>query len=193
MAKQIVALQAALEQMAEQFPGSFEGYTLRVVESHQSSKADTSGTAKAVSASLATLTGLCGAWADGRGHSPSTTSSPTLRLTPRPRPPPGESAVWSDDRIERVRERDLQLAGGGTSHEGVSPVPEAAIDGHAFHTYALTSADGNVQFQFRHNVAGRSTYAEGTIDAAVFLAKRVASADSQRIYDMVDVLKSGAM
>ena len=56
MAKQIVALQAMLEQMASEFPGSFEGYSLSVVESHQSTKADTSGTAKAVSASLAALT-----------------------------------------------------------------------------------------------------------------------------------------
>ena len=191
MAKQIVALQAALEQMAEQFPGSFDGYKLRVVESHQSSKADTSGTAKAVSASLATLTGQSEPWG-GRRSNPCHHHQQQHADAHR-RPHPGESAVWSDERIERVRERGLQLAGGGTSHEGVSPVPEAAIDGHAFHTYALTSADGNVEFQFRHNVAGRSTYAEGTIDAAVFLAKRVASADSQRIYDMVDVLKSGAM
>ena len=57
MAKQIVALQAALEHMAGEFPGSFEGYALRVVESHQSTKADTSGTAKAISASLAKLNG----------------------------------------------------------------------------------------------------------------------------------------
>jgi dihydrodipicolinate reductase len=46
MAKQIVALQAALEGMARDFPGSFDGYKLTVVESHQSTKADTSGTAK---------------------------------------------------------------------------------------------------------------------------------------------------
>ena len=45
MAKQIVALQAAIEGMAAEFPGSFGGYALGVCESHQSSKADTSGTA----------------------------------------------------------------------------------------------------------------------------------------------------
>jgi len=48
MAKQIVALQAALEILATDFPGAFEGYQLKVVESHQSGKADTSGTAKAL-------------------------------------------------------------------------------------------------------------------------------------------------
>lgn len=55
MGKQIVALQAALQEMAKRFPGSFEGYKLAVTESHQSSKADTSGTAKAVVSHLVTL------------------------------------------------------------------------------------------------------------------------------------------
>jgi len=48
MAKQIVALQAMLEWTAKNFPGVFEGYDLKVVESHQKTKADTSGTAKAL-------------------------------------------------------------------------------------------------------------------------------------------------
>ena len=46
MAKQIVAIQSAVEKLASEFPGAFAGYSLRVVESHQSTKADTSGTAK---------------------------------------------------------------------------------------------------------------------------------------------------
>lgn len=46
MCKQIVALTATLKAMATQFPGAFSGYTLSVTESHQSGKADTSGTAK---------------------------------------------------------------------------------------------------------------------------------------------------
>ena len=48
MGKQVVALQAAIKQMAESFPGAFKGYSMRVVESHQASKVDTSGTAKAL-------------------------------------------------------------------------------------------------------------------------------------------------
>ena len=206
MAKQIVALQAMLEQMASEFPGSFDGYSLSVVESHQSTKADTSGTAKAVSASLATLTNE------------------------------GPAFVEPFDSIERVRDTAEQLAGGGTSHRGVSPVPEGGLKGHAFHTYSLLSGDGNVEFQIRapapaqppdacamsmrrasrrrtlrtltvpvlvprvprlcragHNVVGRSVYAEGTVDAAVFLAGQVAAAAPKRLYDMVDVLKSGSM
>lgn len=161
MAKQIVALQAALERMATDFPGAFSGYALSVAESHQSTKADTSGTAKAISAHLATLTA---------------------------------ESDFTEERIERVRDPDEQLAGGGTSHRGVSPVPDDAIDGHAYHTYSMLSADGKVEFQVRHNVQGRSTYAEGTVDAAVFLSKRMASGtDSRRRFNMIDVLKAGEM
>ncbi|MQL74616.1 hypothetical protein Taro_006962 [Colocasia esculenta] len=48
MGKQVVAFLAAMEIMADQFPGAFSGYSLQVVESHQASKLDTSGTAKAI-------------------------------------------------------------------------------------------------------------------------------------------------
>merc|ERR1711907_666495 len=48
MCKQIVAFQATMESMAKNFPGAFGGYSLDITESHQSGKADTSGTAKAM-------------------------------------------------------------------------------------------------------------------------------------------------
>ena len=48
MGKQVVAFQAAMKLMATNFPGAFKGYTLTVTESHQASKVDTSGTAKAI-------------------------------------------------------------------------------------------------------------------------------------------------
>ena len=56
MGKQIVAMQSALEELATKFPTAFGGYALKVQESHQKTKADTSGTAKAVIESLKTLT-----------------------------------------------------------------------------------------------------------------------------------------
>ncbi len=52
MAKQIVGLQAMLEFAANEFPGLFEGYELNVIESHQKTKADTSGTAKDIVSSF---------------------------------------------------------------------------------------------------------------------------------------------
>ena len=48
MAKQIVGFQAMMEYAAENFPGLFSEYTLEVKESHQRTKVDTSGPAKAM-------------------------------------------------------------------------------------------------------------------------------------------------
>jgi len=48
MAKQIVAFQDMMKQMAEVYHDVFKGYNLQIVESHQKGKADTSGTAKAM-------------------------------------------------------------------------------------------------------------------------------------------------
>lgn len=163
MGKQIVAFQAGLAQLAADFPGAFAGYTLRVTESHQKTKADTSGTAKAISASLAAL-----AAADD----------------------------FTAKSIERVREEAAQVAGAPLQAGGygrINPVPEESLGGHAFHTYSLVSPDGSVEFQWRHNVKGRRVYAEGTVDAVVFLAGRVSGGDARKAFDMVDVLREGAM
>lgn len=48
MGKQIIAFQAMMEYVAQNFPDAFAGYTLEIIESHQRTKADTSGTAKAM-------------------------------------------------------------------------------------------------------------------------------------------------
>jgi len=48
MAKQIVGFQAMMEYAANTFKDLFKGYSLTIKESHQSGKADTSGTAKAM-------------------------------------------------------------------------------------------------------------------------------------------------
>jgi len=52
MAKQIVAFQAMIDWLSKTFPTAFDGYKLSIVESHQKTKADTSGTAKAVAKSF---------------------------------------------------------------------------------------------------------------------------------------------
>lgn len=149
MAKQIVALQTIIEYLADNFPSAFDGYKLSVVESHQKTKADTSGTAKAIVASFQKM-GL----------------------------------PFGENDIEMVRNEPEQL--------GRMQVPAEYLGGHAFHTYSLDSADGTVHFEFRHNVCGRKVYAEGTVDAVVFLAGRIASGEG-RLYNMMDVLRSGAM
>ncbi len=80
-------------------------------------------------------------------------------------------------------------------------VPEDALEGHAFHTYRLTSPDGTVSFTFKHNVRQRRVYAEGSVDAVLFLARKLRQqaapggdgAAPPQVYDMVDVLREGAL
>jgi 4-hydroxy-tetrahydrodipicolinate reductase len=55
--EQIVALQTAIDYMAKEFGGAFSGYSLAITESHQSTKPDTSGTAKALAEDFSVLTG----------------------------------------------------------------------------------------------------------------------------------------
>jgi 4-hydroxy-tetrahydrodipicolinate reductase len=151
MGKQVVAFQAMMEYMATVFPGAFSGYTLKVTESHQSSKVDTSGTAKAVVSSLQQL---------------------------------GVKPVGLDD-IQKVRTEEEQV--------GKMRVPREHLKGHAFHTYELTSPDGTVGFEFQHNVCGRTIYADGTVDAALFLHDKIKSGGEPAVYNMVDVLQAGSM
>ena len=100
--------------------------------------------------------------------------------------------------VEKVRNDETSLNG---ANGRLGKVPSEHLPGHAYHTYALTSADGTVTFELRHNVNGRSTYAEGVADACLFLA---AKADAgfprsrflgrrKRLFDMIDVLQEGAM
>eukprot|EP00746_Dinoflagellata_sp_MGD_P035155 gnl/MRDRNA2_/MRDRNA2_18402_c0_seq1.p1 gnl/MRDRNA2_/MRDRNA2_18402_c0~~gnl/MRDRNA2_/MRDRNA2_18402_c0_seq1.p1 ORF type:complete len:311 (+),score=64.01 gnl/MRDRNA2_/MRDRNA2_18402_c0_seq1:74-934(+) len=146
--KQIVALQAMLESMAREYPGAFSEYKLDIVESHQASKADTSGTAKE----------LVGCF---------------NRLGVQP---------YTVEQIQKIRVPAEQMEFG---------VPEDALKGHAFHTYTLTSNDGSVQFQFKHNVCGRRTYAEGVVDGVLFLAERIKEKSENKIFTMIDVLSIG--
>eukprot|EP00440_Ansanella_granifera_P052738 gb/GFBE01057184.1/.p2 GENE.gb/GFBE01057184.1/~~gb/GFBE01057184.1/.p2 ORF type:complete len:286 (-),score=89.02 gb/GFBE01057184.1/:61-918(-) len=150
MGKQIVALQATMERMAKDFPGAFSGYKLEVTESHQKTKADTSGTAKAMVASFQQL------GVDEFGH----------------------------DQITLLRDDESQRAFG---------VPEEYSTGHAFHTYTLTSGDGSVQFQFKHNVCGRRTYGEGVADAVLFVARKAQEKGEKKIFNMIDILEAGEM
>ena len=152
MGKQIVAAQAMVEMLAERFPGAFSGYKLSVVESHQKTKADTSGTAKAVVESMGAL-----------GCDPFD--------------PATDIEMLRDDK---------------SSNERLG-VPMDAMNGHAFHTYTLTSPSGDVEIAVQHNVIGRTVYAEGSVDACIFLARRAAEGADKKIYNMVDVLESGFM
>lgn len=151
MGKQIVAMQAGLEDLAKKFPAAFAGYELHVEESHQKTKADTSGTAKAVVDSIKDLSG---------------------------------NKEYGYEDIEMIRDDEESMEFG---------VLEQDLGGHAFHTYTLTSPDGTVEFELKHNVSGRTVYAEGTADAVKFLSKKVREETVGKIYSMINVLEEGAM
>lgn len=130
--------------------GAFSGYQLQVLESHQSSKVDVSGTAKAIVGSFQTL-----------------------------------GVDFDESQIVKIRDKQRQLT--------VMDVPQEALSGHAFHTYDLRSPDGSVELVFKHNVVGRTIYAEGTVDAVVFLHKKISEGAEQHVYNMIDVLKEGSL
>ena len=83
-----------------------------------------------------------------------------------------------------VMERDPQ------SQRDQWGIPERYLSGHGWHTYRLTSPDGTVTFEFRHNVNGRDIYGEGTLDAVCFLNGKISGGRTGRVYTMIDVLQS---
>jgi len=148
MAKQIVGFQAMMAYAADHFPNLFEGYRLRIRESHQQGKADTSGTAKAMVTYFNRL-----------------------------------GISFSEEQIEKERNPERQVDAWG--------VPQEYVGGHGWHTYALTSADGTVRFEFTHNVNGRRIYGRGTLDAVVFLDAKVRKGARGKVFSMIDVLQAG--
>jgi len=90
--------------------------------------------------------------------------------------------AFSENEIIKEREPDVQHKEWG--------VPEEHLKGHGWHTYTLTSEDRTVRFEFTHNVNGRDVYAQGTLDAIMYLHDKVKQRAQGRIYTMTDVLKA---
>ena len=90
---------------------------------------------------------------------------------------------FTEDEIMKEREPKIQADRWG--------IPQKYLTGHGWHTYALTSGDKTVRFEFSHNVNGRDVYARGTLDALQFLAARVSEGVQGNVYTMIDVLKNG--
>lgn len=81
MAIPIVLMQIALEHIAREFPGALAGHSFTITESHQATKKDTSGTAKAVVSDFARL-GLPIAQSDIRMVRDPEVQSATLGVAP---------------------------------------------------------------------------------------------------------------
>ncbi len=85
------------------------------------------------------------------------------------------------DQIQMERDPEIQEKQWG--------IPRAYLGGHGWHTYSLLSADETVCFEFTHNINGREVYAQGTLDALVFLAAKLEQGLKGQVYSMIDVLK----
>jgi len=88
---------------------------------------------------------------------------------------------FSEDKINMERDPDVQ--------KDCLDVPEQYLSGHGWHTYTLVSPDATVKFEFIHNVNGRDIYAVGTLDAIIFLDKKVKDGAKGKVFTMIDVLK----
>lgn len=82
------------------------------------------------------------------------------------------------EQITAVRKEDIQLLMG---------VPEEYLGGHGWHTYRITSPDGTVCLEFKHDINGRNVYVDGVLRAIRFLATHY---QPGYIWSMSDVLKA---
>ena len=89
--------------------------------------------------------------------------------------------AFTEDDIVKERDPNRQKTVWG--------IPEAFLGGHGWHTYRLDSGDKTVRFEFSHNVNGRDIYAQGTLDALVYLSKKLTEGVRGKVFTMIDVLK----
>jgi 4-hydroxy-tetrahydrodipicolinate reductase len=89
---------------------------------------------------------------------------------------------FEEDQIVKERDPEIQSSRWG--------IPEKYLAGHGWHTYTLISGDQTVRFEFVHNVNGRDVYAQGTLDALLYLSSKVSKGASGQVYTMIDVLKN---
>ena len=89
--------------------------------------------------------------------------------------------AFEENGIKKERDPDIQKTIWG--------IPEEYLEGHGWHTYSLNSEDKTVRFEFTHNVNGRDIYAQGTLDALIYLNKKVAEGAKGQVFSMIDVLK----
>lgn len=88
---------------------------------------------------------------------------------------------FTENDINKERDPNIQKTVWG--------IPEVYLEGHGWHTYSLDSGDKTVRFEFTHNVNGRDVYAQGTLDALIYLDKKLAEGAQGQVFSMIDVLK----
>ena len=82
-----------------------------------------------------------------------------------------------------IKERDPEI------QKNTWSIPAEHLGGHGWHTYSLDSKDKTVHFEFTHNVNGRDVYAQGTLDALIYLSEKIKEGVQGKVFTMIDVLK----
>jgi 4-hydroxy-tetrahydrodipicolinate reductase len=90
---------------------------------------------------------------------------------------------FAHEEINKERNPEIQ--------KNVWGIPKEYLPGHGWHTYSIDSNDKTVHFEFTHNINGRDVYAMGTLDALIYLAKKVQEGEQGKVFTMIDVLKGG--
>jgi 4-hydroxy-tetrahydrodipicolinate reductase len=91
---------------------------------------------------------------------------------------------FAEENITKERDPETQ--------KHIMGIPEEYLSGHGWHTYGLDSKDKTVHLEFTHNVNGRDVYAMGTLDALIYLAKKLEQGSKGKVFSMIDVLKGVA-
>lgn len=210
MAKQIVAVQWAMEEFAAKNEGLLEGYELKVVESHQHGKKDTSGTARAMVKYFNQLgipfdvsqiemirdpaeqidMGVPEQYLKGHGWHTYTITPKLLFLFNNSMK---EALVLANPEpyfpTKMAAFEDMERGHG-----------KVGIDRKIYNAQMFESADKTLFFMFAaceednsvvitHNINGRRPYALGALDAVRYLTGKIAEGSKGQVYSMIDVLK----
>lgn len=87
------------------------------------------------------------------------------------------------------KEQDIAMERDPERQKSVWGIPPDFIKGHGWHTYTLVSEDKTVKFEFTHNINGRDIYAVGTLDAILFLDRKIKEGIRGKVFSMIDVLQ----
>jgi 4-hydroxy-tetrahydrodipicolinate reductase len=205
MNKQIVAFQNFMENFAEEKPNLLKGAILRITESHQEAKSDTSGTAKAMVAYFNQMgiefsqkeiikirdpekqreIGIPEKYLSGHAwhtYEIEGGSLPNIQILFREL----YRFLGRDDCFKEYKKK-VTFPQNPEGRKIVHLFRESPDQSVTFN--ALYNPSQNPRVIFTHNVNGRGVYADGTIDAIRYLREKISSGEKGKVYSMIDVLK----
>lgn len=161
MSTGIMTLYGSIITEAQRNRNGFKGYHYLIIESHQASKTDVSGTALKLAKALKELGAKPSEEYDIENSWYSTAEFDVMNA------------------IVSVRNKGEQL--------GVLGVDNKFLDGHAIHKVKLFGPTGE-ELQFGSSIMGRDTYAYGTVNFALPFLEMKVNRDEFGYYNMSDVL-----